>query len=112
MRPTKPIQDGGHRKVKVMKAARKEKVYTEYAQQYRAIKHDPMMLQINMLVKNSKMTPTAICNKSGISKTCLRNWMKLKTRRPQGVTMKFVLRVLGYDIRIVQSGSNGPAAED
>jgi len=90
-----------------------EKVYTGMAKQYRAIQYDPTMLQINMLIKHSSMTPTAICNKSGVSRSCLTNWMKQKTRRPQAVTMRFVLRTLGYDLKVVPtSGHNKGFSEE
>jgi len=54
-----------------------------------------------MLMNNSKMTLTAICNKSGVSRTCLINWENGHTKRPQVPTINAVLKVLGYQLDIV-----------
>ena len=94
--------------------ARTAKKTIEYAiaKEYKAMIYDPAMLQINMLLKHSNMTLTQVASKCGVSTQCMRNWRRQKTRRPQAVTMRFVLRTLGYDFKIVPSkGHNNPPEE-
>jgi DNA-binding phage protein len=90
-----------------------KKTYNDpIAKEYRAIQYDPAMLQINMLLKHSTMNLTQIANKCGVSTQCMRNWRRQKTRRPQALTMRFVLRTLGYEFKIVPGkGHNKPPEE-
>lgn len=48
---------------------------------------------------------SAICEKSGVCRTTITNWMDKKTMRPQRSTMDAVLRALGYEMGLVDSAS-------
>ena len=89
-----------------------KKQITEAAKLYQAVQYDPTMLQVNLLIKNSKMPLTTIAKRCGVSTRCIRNWLDQKTRRPQALTMKFVLQALGYDLRIVPSKGHNRPPED
>jgi uncharacterized membrane-anchored protein YjiN (DUF445 family) len=75
---------------------------TDIAAQYRNLDHDPGMLETVELMRQSNKTNSMISTKCGVSKTCLRNWQKGKTKRPQITTLRFVLRALGYDLSITR----------
>ena len=67
--------------------------------QLRAIDQlDPDLAQVCLLLRNQNSL-TYVSEKSGVSKTCMRNWMSGKTKRPYNVTITFVMRALGYGKR-------------
>ncbi len=68
---------------------------------YKDLSHDPARDQVNQLVMTSSLTVKAIANKSGVSETTLRNWLKKITKKPQKITMDFVLRSIGHEFKIV-----------
>jgi hypothetical protein len=82
------------------------------ASQYRAVQYDPTMLQIVLLIKGSAMTPADVEKKCGVSAQCINNWLSQRTKRPQAITMRFVLRALGYDLRVVPSSGHNQSPED
>jgi len=72
---------------------------------YRWLEHDPVRDEVVALIEESGMSLEAISRKSGgVSTTTLRRWINGATRRPQNVTLDFVLRGLGYERRIVRRG--------
>lgn len=66
---------------------------------------DPLLIQVINLIEESGYSIAYISEKSGVSGTTIRNWIGGKTMRPQNVTMDFVLRVIGYERRLVKIGS-------
>lgn len=63
---------------------------------YKFIEKDPVLDALITLVEQSPKSLKAICDQSGVSQSCLRNWMYGKTKRPQNITMEFVARAIGY----------------
>lgn len=57
---------------------------------------DPVIDQLRTMVKDSKMSYSAISHKSGVSTTTLYNWFHGKTRRPQSASIEATGRALGY----------------
>jgi hypothetical protein len=72
----------------------------QLAAQYKNGGRDPLMLETIELMRMSNKTNTMINSKCGVSKSCLRSWQKGKTKRPQAATLRFVLRAIGYNIKI------------
>jgi len=72
------------------------------AAEYHGLDHDPAMLETVQLMRESNKTIGVISNRCGVSKTCLRNWQRGKTKRPQITTLRFVLRALGYKLSIAR----------
>lgn len=96
-----------------MKKARKIDTITyNAAKEYKGTIYDPTMLQINLLLKHSSLTTRAIANKCGVSQPCINNWIAQRTKRPQALTMKFVLRALGYDLKVVPSAGHNRGPSD
>lgn len=82
------------------------------AQQYQDLEVEPLMLQINLLIKNSNKPHTKISRICGVTGQTLRNWDKKKTKRPQATTLKFVARALGYDLRFVPAAGHNRGPRD
>lgn len=57
---------------------------------------DPMLDQVLECMATSNRSLTWIAERSGVSIATLINWRSGKTRRPQNVTIDFVLRACGY----------------
>lgn len=98
-----------------MKKARKISAITyNAAKEYKATQIDPTLQQLILIIKHSSLSITAIAEKSGVSAQCIHNWLAGRTRRPQALTMKFVLRILGYELKIVPSAGHnrGPSLDD
>lgn len=74
--------------------------------QYLNVKQDPMLASVLKAITDSGLTDAQVCRKTGISRTCLANWRKGITRKPQHITMAFVLRALGKKFTIDWIGSN------
>jgi transposase-like protein len=72
------------------------------AEEYAEVGVDPLLLQVNLLLKNSPVTIAAIANKSGVSAGTLRRWARQKTKRPQALTLRFALRAIGYQLSITK----------
>jgi hypothetical protein len=57
---------------------------------------DPTLRQVLMIMSGKTNSIAGIAARSGVSRTCIYRWQKGITRRPQGITMDFVLRAMGY----------------
>lgn len=68
---------------------------------YRHLSKDPILDEVHRAIELSGLTWTQISNRCGVSKSCLRNWELGKTRRPQHITIKFVLETCGYTTKVV-----------
>ena len=67
---------------------------------------DWMLPIVCKLVIDSGRSFQFISYNCGVSTTTLRSWMSGKTKRPQRITMEFVLRAIGYDMAIIQTSTN------
>jgi hypothetical protein len=63
---------------------------------YRHIDKDPVLIRLIEIVEQSPKSLKKICDESGVSQSCIRNWMYGRTKRPHNVTMDFVARAIGY----------------
>jgi hypothetical protein len=79
-----------------------ERVHTKTDQKYRFMDKDPMIDQVLSLVDQSGRSDTAIAHEAFIAPSTIKGW-RTKTKRPQRVTLEFVLRVLGYKFEIVRA---------
>jgi hypothetical protein len=62
----------------------------------RGIVRDPTLDQVLKLMDQGHHSAKYLSEKSGVAATTIYNWRHGKTRRPQNVTMDFVLRAMGY----------------
>lgn len=60
-------------------------------------RRDPVLDEITRAITDSGRSLSWIAERSGVSKNTLYMWESGKTRRPQNLTVEFVLRVLGYE---------------
>ncbi len=67
---------------------------------YRWRDRDPILDLVNSLIEESNMSRLQIAVKCGVSISTLRNWDIGKTKRPQAVTVKFVLEAMGYSLAV------------
>lgn len=67
----------------------------------RSIDRDPELDVVMEAVHQSPKSLAQISRESGVSLTTIRNWDLGRTRRPQRVTMEFVLRACGRRMVIV-----------
>jgi hypothetical protein len=67
---------------------------------YRHIDKDPMLIEVLKKIDESGMTYNAVAEKCGVASSTIRAWDLGKTRRPQRITMEFVLRACGYTLAI------------
>jgi DNA-binding phage protein len=83
-------------------------ISSQIANEYRATINnpDPTMLQVALLIRNSNLSPRIIAARCGVSYVCIYRWLAGKTRRPQAITLKFVLRALGYDLKVVPAAGH------
>ena len=77
-------------------------------QGYRFIDKDPMIDLVCHLIEKDGRKYSELAEKSGVAATTMRNWDKGKTRRPQNITIRAVLRTVGYDIGVhrIAKGDN------
>lgn len=68
---------------------------------YRLVHRDPKLARVVQILKATSHKRAYICRKSGVTPTTLTNWVSGKTRRPQHITMEYVLRACGYTFDIV-----------
>ena len=73
-----------------------------YASAYRRTAHDPDLGEALHCMEQSGLSVKGVAFRTGISESCLRNWMRGKTKRPQNITISFVLRACGFERRIVR----------
>jgi len=59
---------------------------------------EPALKSIQSIAAQSGHTMASLANKSGVSRSTLRNWFSGKTMRPQLPTVKVVLKGLGYSV--------------
>ena len=65
---------------------------------YRHIDKDPILHTVLELLRQSNRSNYSIAKEAGISPNTILRWQYGITRRPQVVTIRAVLRVLGYDL--------------
>lgn len=63
---------------------------------YRFVDRDPVMQQVTDAVTASGRSLAWISQRSGVSEGTLSNWMNGTTRRPQNLTVTFVMQALGF----------------
>lgn len=73
---------------------------------YRWRDKDPILDLVNHLIDESHMSLQGISNKCGVSYSTLRNWQVGKTKKPQAVTVKFVLEAIGYSLAVKRNIDN------
>lgn len=67
-----------------------------FSMAYKRVNRDPELIETIDAMLNSGMSIAGISNRCGVSESCLRNWLAGKTRRPQNITISFVLRACGF----------------
>lgn len=75
--------------------------HSQASKGYRHIDKDPMMDQVMAAVKQSGLSITDIAHASGVTAQTIRRWDYGKTRRPQHMTMEFVLRAVGKTMAVI-----------
>lgn len=63
---------------------------------YRFVDRDPVMQQVTDAITTSGRSLAWISQRSGVSEGTLQNWMNGTTRRPQHLTVTFVMQALGF----------------
>jgi transcriptional regulator with XRE-family HTH domain len=71
---------------------------------------DPMLPTVAKTILEGSISMTALAERSGVSQTTMRAWISGKTKRPQRVTIDFVLQRLGKRLAIVDKAAH-PATE-
>lgn len=64
--------------------------------QKRPVEIDPALSKLLDLIQASPMSYAAICDKSGVSRACIRRWELGLTKKPFGITMDMVAQAIGY----------------
>lgn len=67
---------------------------------YRFVDRDPILDKVNSAMDESKLTDKAIADKSGVSVSTIRAWRYGDVKRPQHLTLKFVLDACGYELEV------------
>ena len=67
---------------------------------YRWRDKDPILDLVNSLIDESGHSRKWIADQSGISVGTLRNWHRGKTKKPQAVTVKYVLDAIGFSLAV------------
>ena len=74
---------------------------TEYERRYvRGREADPMMQEVVRLMRRDGRTLSAIARQAGLAPATVKNWATGKTRRPQRISMEFVLREIGLEMGV------------
>lgn len=89
----KAIQN--HRKHKARKLIRNLN-HLERDRGYRFSDIDPVLTEVRNMITDSGESLTKISNATGVSLSCLKNWMDGTTKRPQNLTIDFVTKHFGY----------------
>lgn len=63
---------------------------------YRFIEKDPVVDEVREAIRKSGMSLKWISDTSGVSPGTLSKWDKGSTKRPQNLTVTFVMNALGY----------------
>lgn len=64
---------------------------------YRLLDHDPDLDRFRRAWRDEPRITARICRKSGVSNSCISSWLTGKTRKPQNITLEFVMRAMGYE---------------
>jgi transcriptional regulator with XRE-family HTH domain len=73
---------------------------------YRFIDKDPILDIVRTEVQRSGKTSKFISERSGVSVATLNAWFKGKTRRPQHITVKYVLDAIGCKMQVVRKSDD------
>ncbi len=73
---------------------------------YRFIERDPVLELITKAITDSGLSLSRISDLCGVSRWTLHAWESGKVKRPQNLTVEFVLKALGYERIIVKRNSN------
>lgn len=76
---------------------------------YNLVDKDPMVDMVVAAIKESGLSHSTIARSSGVTTTTLNNWVSGRTMKPQRLTMEFVLRTCGYEMRVVKTSSGRKA---
>lgn len=63
---------------------------------YRFVDQDPILAEISRLITNSGLSAQAIAMRSGVTARTITNWQNGRVKRPQNLTIDYVLLALGY----------------
>jgi transcriptional regulator with XRE-family HTH domain len=63
---------------------------------YRFVDRDPILELVANAITDSGLSLKAIENRCGVTSKTIAKWMNGGTRRPQNLTIEFVLRAIGY----------------
>lgn len=85
---------------RIVRRGKRKSKETALSREYRAERYDSDMDDVIAAIDRWGGSYTAAANLSGVSRSCLVNWKKRKTRRPQHITMKFALRAIGARFEI------------
>ena len=69
---------------------------------YRFVDRDPVLVEVTDAITKSGKTVQWLEARSGVSAGTISNWLNGKTRRPQHITVTFVMRALGMESRWVK----------
>lgn len=69
---------------------------------YRFVEQDPVLAEVSRIITESGKSLEWISNKCGVTSGTLRKWMNGSVKRPQHITVKFVLKALGYDLVVAR----------
>lgn len=72
-------------------------------QSYRRTIRDPDLVETIKAIRASGLTIRGVSYATGISESCLRNWLSGKTKRPQNITITFVLRACGFERKLIKT---------
>lgn len=64
---------------------------------YRLLDHDPALDEFRRAWKSDPQVKARICRRSGVSASCISSWLAGRTRKPQNITIEFVMRAMGYE---------------
>lgn len=65
---------------------------------------DPVIDELRSMIAEEGLSYKQIHEVSGVSKTTLYNWFSGDTRRPQHASVMAVVRMAGYDYKLVKVG--------
>lgn len=79
---------------------------------YRFVDRDPVMQQVTEAITSCGRSLAWVSARSGVSVGTLQNWMNGSTRRPQNLTVTFVMRALGFEHKFVNIATKEPLPEE
>lgn len=72
-----------------------------WTNEYKSLRHEPLMLQFVMMLRASGYSDSYVATKTGITPQTLRNWRNHKTRRPNSSTLRFAGKAIGKTLKWV-----------